>query len=109
MNYTDQPQRFIANINRVENLTVSNPNLITFSAKIINNESLEKTMLNSNTIRYCNNCYEGEICIALTNDNVPTCKMPNNINDITGCGGMCDIEDKCHRLDTNIFRLSASL
>ncbi|KAK0098688.1 hypothetical protein PV326_005099 [Microctonus aethiopoides] len=117
VNYTDQPQRFIANINIVENLTVSNPNLTTFSAKIINNESLEKTMsnnyeqekiektmLNSNTIRYCNNCYEGEICIALTNDNIPTCKLPNNINDITGCGGMCDIEEKCHRLDTNIFR-----
>ncbi|KAK0180500.1 hypothetical protein PV327_006133 [Microctonus hyperodae] len=104
VNYTDQPQRFIANINRVENLTVSNESLKKTTSNNYEQDKIEKTILNSITIRHCNNCYEGEICIALNNDNVPTCKIPNNINNITGCGEMCDIEEKCHQLDTNIFR-----
>ncbi|KAJ9590694.1 hypothetical protein L9F63_016210, partial [Diploptera punctata] len=39
--------------------------------------------------RNCDECVAGEICIALTGEEVPTCREAKDSNDPTGCGGLC--------------------
>ncbi|XP_044011875.1 putative uncharacterized protein DDB_G0282499 isoform X2 [Aphidius gifuensis] len=58
-----------------------------------------------NITRYCDDCYDGEVCVALAGDKVPICRPGKDPNDPTGCSGLCIInKERCHRLDENAFR-----
>lgn len=61
--------------------------------------------LNLNATRYCDDCVDGEVCVALVDEHVPTCRQGLDSRDPTGCAGLCTInKQKCHRLDFNAFR-----
>lgn len=65
----------------------------------------ETTSRNANATRYCDDCLEGEVCVALVNEEVPICRSPRDREDPTGCAGFCIINrQKCHRLDVDAFR-----
>ncbi|XP_011633201.1 uncharacterized protein LOC105424599 [Pogonomyrmex barbatus] len=58
-----------------------------------------------NATRYCDDCLEGEVCVALVDEEVPICRNPLDRDDPTGCAGFCVIsKQKCHRLDVDAFR-----
>ncbi|XP_039307411.1 uncharacterized protein LOC105202421 isoform X2 [Solenopsis invicta] len=58
-----------------------------------------------NATRYCDDCLEGEVCVALVDEEVPICRSPRDRDDPTGCAGFCVIsKQKCHRLDKDAFR-----
>ena len=60
---------------------------------------------NLNSTRYCDDCLPKEVCVALVDEEVPICRIPNDPRDPTGCAGFCLInKQKCHRLDTDAFR-----
>ncbi|XP_072752143.1 uncharacterized protein [Anoplolepis gracilipes] len=60
---------------------------------------------NANATRYCDDCLEGEVCVALVDEEVPICRSPHDRDDPTGCAGFCIInKQKCHRLDVDAFR-----
>ncbi|XP_012225188.1 uncharacterized protein [Linepithema humile] len=60
---------------------------------------------NANATRYCDDCFEGEVCVALVDEQVPICRSPRDREDPTGCAGFCIInKQKCHRLDVDAFR-----
>ncbi|XP_061938474.1 uncharacterized protein LOC107994415 isoform X4 [Apis cerana] len=60
---------------------------------------------NFNSTRYCDDCLPKEVCVALVDEEVPICRIPNDPKDPTGCAGFCLInKQKCHRLDTDAFR-----
>lgn len=60
---------------------------------------------NLNSTRYCDDCLPKEVCVALVDEEVPICRIPNDPKDPTGCAGFCLInKQKCHRLDTDAFR-----
>lgn len=62
-----------------------------------------------NATRYCDDCLEGEVCVALVDEEVPICRSPRDRNDPTGCAGFCIIsKQKCHRLDFDAFRFVAT-
>lgn len=63
----------------------------------------------NNTTRYCDDCIEGEVCVALVDEEVPTCRSPRERDDPTGCAGFCVVsKQKCHRLDVDAFRFVAA-
>ncbi|XP_026669251.1 uncharacterized protein LOC108624914 isoform X2 [Ceratina calcarata] len=63
----------------------------------------EVTSLNST--RYCDDCLQEEVCVALVDEEVPICRIPSDLQDPTGCAGFCLIsKQKCHRLDVDAFR-----
>ncbi|XP_076756668.1 uncharacterized protein LOC143426859 isoform X3 [Xylocopa sonorina] len=66
----------------------------------------EATSLSSvNSTRYCDDCRPEEVCVALVDEQVPTCRLPLDTEDPTGCAGFCLInKQKCHRLDIDAFR-----
>ncbi|XP_012541358.1 uncharacterized protein LOC105839521 isoform X2 [Monomorium pharaonis] len=58
-----------------------------------------------NATRYCDDCLEGEVCVALVYEEVPICRSPRDPDDPTGCAGFCAVsKQKCHRLDVDAFR-----
>ncbi|CAK9815367.1 Sortilin-related receptor [Anthophora plagiata] len=58
-----------------------------------------------NSTRYCDDCLTEEVCVALVDEEVPTCRLPLDSQDPTGCAGFCLInKQKCHRLDVDAFR-----
>lgn len=58
-----------------------------------------------NVTRHCDDCYKGEVCVALVGEEVPICRTGPDPKDPTGCSGLCLINrQKCHRLDTDAFR-----
>lgn len=63
------------------------------------------TALNLNATRHCDDCVEGEVCVALVTDEVPICRTGPDPEDPTGCAGLCTINtQRCHRLDVDAFR-----
>ncbi|KAG5336154.1 LRP2 protein, partial [Acromyrmex heyeri] len=72
------------------------------------NEGLETEAASQNVInatRYCDDCFEGELCVAIFGEMVPICRKIRDHNDPTGCGGFCTLNrQKCHRLDVDAFR-----
>ncbi|XP_046596186.1 uncharacterized protein LOC107227048 isoform X1 [Neodiprion lecontei] len=59
----------------------------------------------SNVTRYCDDCFVGEVCVALVGDEVPFCRTGPDPRDPTGCAGLCLINtQRCHRLDVDAFR-----
>ncbi|XP_018354913.1 PREDICTED: uncharacterized protein LOC108755946 [Trachymyrmex septentrionalis] len=72
------------------------------------NEGVETEAASQNVInatRYCDDCFEGEVCVAIFGEMVPICRKIRNHNDPTGCGGFCTLSrQKCHRLDVDAFR-----
>lgn len=59
----------------------------------------------TNATRYCDDCLESEVCVALVDEQVPICRGPRDREDPTGCAGFCIInKQKCHRLDVDAFR-----
>jgi len=72
------------------------------------NEGVETEAASQNVInatRYCDDCFEGEVCVAIFGEMVPICRKTRNHNDPTGCGGFCTLSrQKCHRLDVDAFR-----
>ncbi|XP_076222662.1 uncharacterized protein LOC116428254 isoform X2 [Nomia melanderi] len=58
-----------------------------------------------NSTRYCDDCLDGEVCVALVDEEVPTCRTGLDSEDPTGCAGFCLVnKQKCHRLDVDAFR-----
>ncbi|XP_043595099.1 uncharacterized protein LOC122573145 [Bombus pyrosoma] len=58
-----------------------------------------------NSTRYCDDCLPEEVCVALVDEEAPTCRIPFDPKDPTGCAGFCLInKQKCHRLDVDAFR-----
>ncbi|XP_011867909.1 PREDICTED: uncharacterized protein LOC105562032 isoform X2 [Vollenhovia emeryi] len=58
-----------------------------------------------NATRYCDDCFQDEVCVALVNEEVPSCRSPRDRDDPTGCAGFCVVnKQKCHRLDVDAFR-----
>ncbi|XP_017762264.1 PREDICTED: uncharacterized protein LOC108552304 isoform X2 [Eufriesea mexicana] len=58
-----------------------------------------------NSTRYCDDCLQEEVCVALVDEEVPTCRTARDPEDPTGCAGFCLInKQKCHRLDVDAFR-----
>ncbi|XP_018060264.1 PREDICTED: uncharacterized protein LOC108695044 isoform X1 [Atta colombica] len=72
------------------------------------NEGMETEAASQNVInatRYCDDCFEGELCVAIFGEMVPICRKIRDHNDPTGCGGFCTLSrQKCHRLDVDAFR-----
>lgn len=63
-----------------------------------------------NATRYCDDCLEGEVCVALVDEEVPICRSPRDRDDPTGCAGFCVVsKQKCHRLDVDAFRFVAAI
>ena len=60
------------------------------------------------TVRYCDNCTTDEVCLAdeERREKVPTCHKIKYAKDPTGCGGLCELEQICHRLGHGAFRYS---
>ena len=62
-------------------------------------------MVDLNSTRFCDDCVEGEVCVALVDEDVPICRTGPDPLDPTGCAGLCLInKQKCHRLDVDAFR-----
>lgn len=62
-----------------------------------------------NATRYCDDCLQGEVCVALVDEEVPVCRRPYDRDDPTGCAGFCVVsKQKCHRLDVDAFRFVAA-
>ncbi|XP_015437376.1 PREDICTED: very low-density lipoprotein receptor-like [Dufourea novaeangliae] len=60
---------------------------------------------NLNSTRYCDDCLNGEVCVALVDEDVPICRAGLDPEDPTGCAGFCLVnKQKCHRLDVDAFR-----
>ncbi|CAD1479637.1 unnamed protein product, partial [Heterotrigona itama] len=58
-----------------------------------------------NSTRYCDDCLPEEVCVALVDEEVPTCRIALDPKDPTGCAGFCLInKQRCHRLDVDAFR-----
>ncbi|XP_033342286.2 uncharacterized protein LOC117229715 isoform X2 [Megalopta genalis] len=58
-----------------------------------------------NSTRYCDDCLNGEVCVALVDEEVPICRTGLDLEDPTGCAGFCLVnKQKCHRLDVDAFR-----
>ncbi|XP_063993162.1 uncharacterized protein LOC135170911 isoform X1 [Diachasmimorpha longicaudata] len=58
-----------------------------------------------NITRHCDDCYKGEVCVALVDEDVPVCRIGLDSADPTGCAGLCVVNrQKCHRLDIDAFR-----
>ncbi|XP_076647666.1 uncharacterized protein LOC143356120 isoform X3 [Halictus rubicundus] len=58
-----------------------------------------------NSTRYCDDCLNGEVCVALVDEEVPICRTSLDLEDPTGCAGFCLVnKQKCHRLDVDAFR-----
>ncbi|XP_071627386.1 uncharacterized protein [Temnothorax longispinosus] len=58
-----------------------------------------------NATRYCDDCLQGEVCVALVEEDVPICRSPLDHDDPTGCAGFCIVsKQKCHRLDVDALR-----
>ncbi|XP_011302822.1 uncharacterized protein [Fopius arisanus] len=58
-----------------------------------------------NITRHCDDCYKGEVCVALVDEDVPVCRIALDSMDPTGCAGLCIVNrQKCHRLDVDAFR-----
>ncbi|XP_065353549.1 uncharacterized protein LOC135948269 [Cloeon dipterum] len=56
-------------------------------------------------VRLCDDCREGEVCVALVGDPVPSCRPITDAADPTGCGGLCKINTEfCRQLDMDAFR-----
>ncbi|XP_032677708.1 uncharacterized protein LOC116847065 isoform X2 [Odontomachus brunneus] len=69
------------------------------------NAEMKNASQNVNATRYCDDCYEGEVCVALVDEEVPICRIPHDSEDPTGCAGFCTVnKQKCHRLDVDAFR-----
>lgn len=63
------------------------------------------SVLTVNVTRHCDDCYEGEVCVALVDEDVPSCRVGPDPLDPTGCDGLCIVnKQKCHRLDVDAFR-----
>lgn len=63
------------------------------------------TLPDFNSTRHCDDCFEGEVCVALVGEEVPICRTGPDPLDPTGCSGLCLInKQKCHRLDVDAFR-----
>ncbi|XP_068085529.1 uncharacterized protein [Anabrus simplex] len=57
------------------------------------------------SLRHCDECIEGEVCVALSIEQVPICRQPLDREDPTGCGGHCLINTElCQKLDVDAFR-----
>lgn len=64
----------------------------------------ERATIN-NTPRHCNDCFKGEICVAMVGQDIAVCRDIIDENDSTGCGGFCRLENQeCQQIDINIFR-----
>ncbi|XP_051164706.1 uncharacterized protein LOC127283717 isoform X2 [Leptopilina boulardi] len=64
-----------------------------------------EAMLDLNSTRHCDDCFKGEVCVALVGEEVPICRTGPDPLDPTGCSGLCLInKQKCHRLDIDAFR-----
>ncbi|XP_076635138.1 uncharacterized protein LOC143348586 isoform X2 [Colletes latitarsis] len=60
---------------------------------------------NVNSTRYCDDCLHGEVCVALVDEEVPICRIGLDLEDPTGCAGLCVVDkQRCHRLDIDAFR-----
>lgn len=58
-----------------------------------------------NITRHCDDCYKGEVCVALSDEDVPVCRIGLDDMDPTGCAGLCLVNrQRCHRLDIDAFR-----
>ena len=59
-------------------------------------------------VRYCDNCTTDEVCLAdeERREKVPRCHRIKYAKDPTGCGGLCELEQICHRLGHGAFRYS---
>jgi hypothetical protein len=56
-------------------------------------------------VRLCDDCHKGEVCVALVGEPVPSCRLPMDPVDPTGCGGHCRINTEfCRQLDKDAFR-----
>lgn len=68
-------------------------------------EETETEATGLNSTRYCDDCLSEEVCVALVDEEVPTCRTARDPEDPTGCAGFCLInKQKCHRLDVDAFR-----
>jgi len=57
-------------------------------------------------VRFCDECLPEEVCVALVGEPVPSCRLPKDAIDPTGCGGLCRINTEfCRQLDKDAFRL----
>ncbi|XP_026826776.1 uncharacterized protein LOC105281994 isoform X2 [Ooceraea biroi] len=113
----DEPS--LASTEAISTSTMARMNVDTFTVgALLNSESSfpESTSLptateaetasqDANATRYCDDCFEGEVCVALVSEKVPTCRNPHDREDPTGCAGFCVVnKQKCHRLDVDAFR-----
>jgi len=110
----DEPSSVITTTEAISMMTKMNVDTFT----LLNSESSfpESTSLSTateaetasqdaNATRYCDDCFEGEVCVALASEEVPTCRSPRDREDPTGCAGFCVVnKQKCHRLDVDAFR-----
>ncbi|XP_069704158.1 uncharacterized protein [Periplaneta americana] len=70
-----------------------------------NNPAIPVMDLSLPSFRHCDECTSDEVCVALSGEEVPTCRQPHDPNDPTGCGGHCLINTElCHKLDVDAFR-----
>jgi len=113
----DEPIPVITSTETISTMTKMNVDTFTVGA-LLNSESSfpESTSLSTateaetasqdaNATRYCDDCFEGEVCVALASEEVPTCRSPRDREDPTGCAGFCVVnKHKCHRLDVDAFR-----
>lgn len=82
----------------------SDPSFPEISSSSTNAETKNASQ-NANMTRCCDDCFEGEMCVALVDEEVPICRIPHDSEDPTGCAGFCAVnKQKCHRLDVDAFR-----
>ena len=61
-------------------------------------------------VRFCDSCAASEVCVAFSEEFLPTCHRAEDEGDPTGCAGLCAIEEQvCHRLDDDAYRCSSLL
>ena len=56
-------------------------------------------------VRFCDSCSPSEVCVASSEEFLPTCRRAEDGRDPTGCAGLCLMEKQvCHRLDNDAYR-----
>ena len=56
-------------------------------------------------VRFCDSCSPSEVCVASSEEFLPTCRRAEDGRDPTGCAGLCLIEEQvCQRLDEDAYR-----
>ncbi|XP_018407543.1 PREDICTED: uncharacterized protein LOC108783470 isoform X1 [Cyphomyrmex costatus] len=82
---------------------LSFPGSTSQSSEGVETEAASQNVINAT--RYCDDCFEGEVCVATFGEAVPICRRAYDRDDPTGCGGLCAFgRQKCHRLDVDAFR-----